>query len=350
VPRRRVCRGVTALLALSVAACEAPKPPVPDRSYLSWRNAIDPKGPCLIQRLAAVPVEIHYGLAYVQVLVNTTPTWGILDTGSETTNLTPAIVAAAKLKIDPSQRPRHLRGLAGGFNVKRVQAKTLQVGLLKVTNPAPSAVFDFGGSNKVKIGALIGGNIIDHLDWDVDLAHGLMTSYMTRNCHDVDPMWDTKSTGLPLTRGTDQKVIPAAGLIGLALNVTIPVQFEGGSLNAVIDTGAATSYMTHAAAYKIGLTNALLEQDPFVEIHAIDDKPIKVRHHQFREFVVGEELLHNFPVNVARLFDRDEHFDMILGMDWIAKHHLWLSYTTDSLYIDSGEKKPSNWKQVPKAL
>ena len=30
---------------------------------------------------------------------------------------------------------------------------------------------------------------------------------------------------------------------------------------------------------------------------------------------------------------------MILGMDYLGSHHLWLSLTTNALYIDSGESR-----------
>jgi hypothetical protein len=53
-------------------------------------------------------------------------------------------------------------------------------------------------------------------------------------------------------------------------------------------------------------------------------------------------------VYVPETANKGDQLEMILGMDWIATHRLWLSYTTDSLYIDSGEKKPASWKPAPK--
>jgi predicted aspartyl protease len=135
-------------------------------------------------------------------------------------------------------------------------------------------------------------------------------------------------------------------MLGLRMNVTIPVEFDGGSLTAVFDTGARDSYLTRAGAHKAGITNRQLDQDPLRDVTSIDGRKAKARIHNVPEFVVGEELIRNFPFVVDEQSNRDQHYDMLLGMDWISKHHLWLSYTTDSLYIDSGEKKPANWKTV----
>jgi predicted aspartyl protease len=321
---------------------------MPDRSYLARRNAVDPTKPCLISKFATVPVKVIYGTAYVPVKVNGVTTVGILDTGSEDTVLSTAIVAAAKLTIDPKQRPRRYYGVAGSFSISVVQANTMQIGELELRPPFPSYVFDFIGSSTDKIGTIIGMNSIDHLDWDLDFVHEKMTSFRTMNCQDIDPLWDTKSTGLPLTRGTNPHFSDIANLLAISANFTIPVAFDGGIVEAMFDTGARQSFMTREGAHKAGITNAELDADPIAEIRAINGKKRKVRLHRVAEMVVGEDIVHDFPLNVAEYLNRDNDFDMILGMDWIAKHRIWLSFTTDSVYVDSGEKKPPNWAPTPK--
>ncbi len=348
MPRTRLAHACAAALALATSSCQPPEPPPPPRAYLLTRNAVDPAKPCLIAKLAVVPVKLIYNIVFVPVEVDGTGTVGVLDTGSDSTLLTPGLVAAAKLKPLPNQPRIRMRGLAGGYDVQAVLAATIQVGALRVTQFNPPYVVDFDGSRAEKVGALIGQNLIDGLDWDIDFVHGKMTSFKTRNCHDIDPLWDTKSTGLPLTRGTNSKFSALANGLGLVEGVTIPVEFDGGSLNAIFDTGSVTSYLTREAAHRAGITNTQLDRDPIVEIHAINGRKKKVRRHRVTEFVVGEELVRDFPVDVAEYFNRDDNFDMILGMDWIATHHIWLSFTTDSLYIDSGEKKPSEWRPAPK--
>jgi predicted aspartyl protease len=345
----RFLGALTGFLLLGLASCEMPRPTPPprDRAYLLMRNGVDPKKPCLISRFARVQLKVRYNVAYVPVILNGHNTVGRLDTGSEVTMLTPAAIAAAGLQVDPKLPKTEMLGVAGAYSVGAVRADTLQIGQLKMTRPAPLLVQDFIGSNKEKIGALIGTDMIDGFDWDLDFAHEQMTAYRTQNCHDIDPLWPTKSTGVAITRGLDPKIIPLAGNLALPLNVTLAVEFDAGTLTAVLDTGATHSFLTRMGARKAGITAAELDRDPEEVASAIDGSKIKVRRHRVAEFVVGQDLEHDFPLEVAEGFDRRQQFDMILGMDWIAKHHLWISYTTDSLYIDSGELKPASWRPAP---
>jgi predicted aspartyl protease len=347
LPDVRLPQLLLALLAVTLAACEPPEPLVPDRSYLYRRNAVDASKPCLIAKFAGVPVKLVRNSAFVPVKVNSTLTYGMIDTGSDMSMLSPDLAAAANLHADPHQPRRRGYGLAGGFDLVYVQPDKIQIGGLIRYHPTPANIVNFAGHGS-NVGALIGSNLLDGFDWDIDFPHDRMTAVRTSNCHDIDPPWDTKSSELPLTRGTNRQITEIASMLGLAVNVTLPVEFDGGSLKAVFDTGARMSYLTREGAHKAGITNTQLDHDPTINIGAINGKIIKARLHRVNEFVVGQDLQKDFPVAVAEHLNRDDEFDMILGMDWIARHHVWLSYTTDSLYVDSGEKKPLLWKPAPK--
>ena len=139
---RRANSAIAVALMLSASACQPkpPEPPVPDRSYLLRRNAVDPTKPCLIAKFAVVPLKLFHNIAFVPVKVNDVFTYGILDTGSDGTLLTPAMVKAAKIAPDPKQRPYRAYGMAGGFSMQVVLADSFQIGGLKLTHPNPSGV------------------------------------------------------------------------------------------------------------------------------------------------------------------------------------------------------------------
>ncbi len=341
---------ILAALSLALSACESTDSlsPMPSRRYVFIRNGVDASKPCLIAKLAEVPVRVIHGTALVPVVVNGVGTVGVLDTGAEMTIMTPAMAAAAKITIDPKQHLRHAEGIAGVFDAPAAMAKTLQIGHLMLNPPPVLDVFNFVNSRNTTIGIQVGGNSIDGLDWDLDFQHGLMTSYRTRNCHDIDPLWDTKSTGLPLRRGMNPAFATVAGILGLPMNVTVPVQFDGGIVNAVFDTGSMYSMLSLRAAHWLGITNKALARDPEQDIAAIDQTKIRAHRHIIPNVFIGESPERDFMVYVPETANKGDQLEMILGMDWIATHRLWLSYTTDSLYIDSGEKKPASWKPAPK--
>jgi hypothetical protein len=106
---------ILAALTLALSACESTDSlsPMPSRRYVFIRNGVDASKPCLIAKLAEVPVRIIHGTALVPVVVNGVGTVGVLDTGAEMTIMTPAMAAAAKITIDPKQHLRHAEGIAG---------------------------------------------------------------------------------------------------------------------------------------------------------------------------------------------------------------------------------------------
>jgi predicted aspartyl protease len=313
---------------------------------LQIRNGTDPKKPCEIARFGAIDVTLVHNSALVPVMVNGVETAGLLDTGAEDTLITPALAAAAKVTVLPDRPTARLYGIGGGFKVTPLSPQTLQVGQLRATHPKGVFGSTFLGHSGKDLGVLVGASFVDGFDWDLDFPHGKMTAYRTANCHDIDPPWTTKSTGLPITRGTDTRIVLIASLLALRVNITIPVVFDTDTLRAVFDTGAQQSYLTLDGAHKAGLTNRELALDPEKSLVSADGTRVMVRIHKIKEFIVGEQLERDFPMLVAESFDRRQKYDMILGMDWIADHHIWLSYTTDSLYIDSGESKPAGWTTV----
>ncbi len=333
---------LTGLIA-SATGCQT-QPPIPDRSYLALRNSVDPAKPCRMVKFTQVPIRTLGKVAIVPFAINDVQTIAVLDTGADITAITHALANQAGLRTNPQLRPMRMSGMSGGFDVQLAFAHTIQYGGFKTTLPPAVAVLDFVRSSTA-IGANLGLDLLDGFDWDLDFPHDKMTAFQTQNCTDVDPAWTTKSTGLAITRGLPD--LMGDGKPKGDLQLTIPVQFDGGTLVALLDTGASHSYLTRAGAHKAGITNAELDRDPFGPMKSIDGRTRKVRRHNVAELVVGEDIERNFPVDVAEYFNRDEEFDMILGMDWIAKHHLWLSLTTDSLYINSGEPKPASWKPTP---
>jgi predicted aspartyl protease len=284
----------------------------------------------------ASPIRVAYHRIFLPVEINGVQTVGILDTGAEFSLITPELAQAAGVAIQPGVD--RLSGVAGSFRTQRAIINKIQVGTLVSRAPRPIRVFPFGDSDGTKLGAQIGLDMLEGFDYDLDLPHQTMRPYRTGNCAVIDPPWRTTSTGVVLSRGTNGRGGPAAfSLAGLPLgDITLPVAFPGGTVNAAFDTGATNSFMSHDAARDAGATSSELAADRVVQTEAIDGRKRWLIFHKFPDLAIGEEELHDLPIGVARYFNRNDP-DMILGMDYIEKHHFWLSFTTSALYIDSGE-------------
>ncbi len=47
----------------------------------------------------------------------------------------------------------------------------------------------------------------------------------------------------------------------------------------------------------------------------------------------GEVALHNMPVTVVDQHSAGDHIDMIIGMDILARMHVWISFSTNTLVL-----------------
>jgi predicted aspartyl protease len=341
---RPACAAILAVLLAFLTACStAPKPTV-KQAYLTQRLAwVDTSRPCYMDPFAASPIRVIHHRIVLPVMVNGVQTIGILDTGAAATLITPELAQAAKVEILP--RVERFRGVAGSFTTQLAIAKKLQVGTSVSLIPRVLHVFAFGGSNGAVVGAQIGLDVLAGLDYDLDLPHETMRPYRTSNCAAIDPPWRDTYTGVVLTRGFNGRgdggvIFTSAGLLSVG-EINIPVTFPHSEVNAAFDTGSTDSLLSHDAAIEAGATRMELARDKTVEGLAIDGRKRKVIVHQFPDLAIGEQELRNMPIGVAPTFDRRDP-DMILGMDYIEKHHFWLSFTTNALYIDSGEpRKPT---------
>jgi predicted aspartyl protease len=342
----------SSLLILAIAGC-APAPPdlsVRDEYARRRSMVVDTTKPCGLKAFPPFKFHVVHDTIILPVAVNGAYTIGVMDTGAVGTLITPELAAAAKLQL--SDRTRSFIGVIGSFQTHAALVKELDFGSVSITGTLPVSVTTFGRSHGADIGANIGLDVLSNFDYDMDLPHGIIRPYRVENCFAIDPPWPNTYTGLPLTRGATDGLrrdeIDFATTYGELYGVSLPITFPGGTLEAEFDTGSMSSAMSYEGARSIGISSSALDADPFETVVGLNRRGAKFRVHHFPEMIVGEDVLHDVPIDVTRHFDRRDTWPMLLGMDYIEHHHLWLSYSTNALYIDSGEKKPAAPAQVSK--
>jgi predicted aspartyl protease len=340
--RRRAWLAMAASAAALTACSMPPKPSVKD-AYLAMRlSSVDPAKPCYMRAHPPSPVKLVHRRLFMPVVVNGIQTIGVVDTGAAVSLITPEL--AEKAGVTSLKAPTRLSGVAGSFVTQTVLVNKLQLGTIVFSDPRVAHVFPFAGSSATDIGAQIGLDWLSGFDYDMDLPHEKFRAYSTQNCITVDPPWRNSYTGLVLGHrgGADAMQIASLAPLSFAVGaITIPVTFEGSTIDAEFDTGSTDSLLSHDAALDAGVKSSQLRADKLVSAMAINGHSREVYEHKFADLAIGEEEIRNFPIAVTKHFDRRDT-PMLLGMDYIARHHLWLSLTTDALYIDSGEaRKPT---------
>jgi predicted aspartyl protease len=261
----------------------------------------------------------------VQAKINGVESKALIDTGGVVSFITTPL--SERAKVHSYRGAVRLAGFDGHEVVSPVVwTNSLQIGGLTWAGGVEFALMGPPHDDPKLSVALLGMDLLDGRDYDIDFTHHLLTIYSTKNCLHPDPLWDTTSTGVSLERTEhDHKV-------------TLPVAFDADLLDAEIDTGAPTSYLTREGALRAGVTKDALAKDPTRDVPGLNGKR-KVRVHRFAQISIGEDVLRNFEIEVDDRPRNDFPVDMIIGLDYISQHHLWLSLSTNAVFIDSGEKK-----------
>ncbi len=94
--------------------------------------------------------------------------------------------------------------------------------------------------------------------------------------------------------------------------------------------------MTRAGALRAGLSNADIDRGQQAGYVDASGGQNIAHMHRFAEIAVGEDVLYDTPVMIVDNAASSLDVDMVLGMDYLATHHVWLSLSTGMVYIDSG--------------
>ena len=300
---------------------------------------IDHTRPCTVDPFEPSPIKLIHKQIYLPVFINGFFTIGMLDTGASFTLITPELAQAAG--VTTNGETERMFGVAGGFTTQTGIAKSVQFGTVALGKPQRVHIANFAGSNGKEVGVNVGLDLLDGLDYDLDLGAQKLTAFRTSNCAIVDPPWRTTYSGVIVKRAFDKTVTgytPGLGDILYNRQISVPVIFGDTAIEAEVDTGSTESFMSHASAVDAGATGSSLAKDEVVHSDAIDRRRNAYFRHMFHHVTIGEDVLDDFPVDVAQHFDRrDPH--MLLGMNYVGTHHLWLSFTTGVLYIDSHEPR-----------
>lgn len=266
----------------------------------------------MARKRAELPVRVHDGFAFVPASIGGTPVSLLLDTGAQGMLLTPGIVEALRLPIDSLAGTR-LLGTGGVRTAPNAALRGLRIGGLPMADSSvPVAALPGVPQTEPPLAGLLGSQFLGTYDLDLDVPHGRMALYDALGC--ATPPFPPPYSVLPLT------VSPEG-------DVFVPVQINGVSLRALVDTGSRASIITEQAAERLGLGgpgSANLAQ-------GVDGSTLPIRHVRVRMMQVGTEMIADAPISVSPLLLGQG--DMLLGLDYLGRRRVWVSYRTGRVLI-----------------
>jgi predicted aspartyl protease len=299
--------------------CGATVQPAPGRSGEANLRVVAVSGGCGTAQLGQTTVATLRNAPIVTLLANGMPVTMLLDTGAETTILTPG--AAKRLG---AQRPqvefdRQLRGVAGSLRTAEVELHSFTIGGVAIpwrrVRVAPiNVVSIFSGP----LDGVLGADSLNSFDIDLDLPNNRITFYSRQACPGAAPAW------------TEPYITMAAGR-SKGDHLFFPVQLDGHKINAFIDTGAQSTVLSSGAALALGLTPVLLARDRAAVLRGAGPEQLSGRVHRFARLEIGRETIRNPEIIVADLNLSDA--DLVLGIDIVRPWRIWLSYGAQKIFL-----------------
>jgi len=287
---------------------------------------------CHLAKFGALPVEMVGLRASVPAKVNGRSTHFILDTGAFFSMMSSA--SAASLGVEPVAATKNLKLVGIGGDVKAQQAFVDDLHIAGLS--ADNAPFIIGGTDAGS--ALLGANLLDQDDLELDLAHGKVTLFRESQC-DNTPMayWakefhvvDLEPSHDPYDRRT-------------FLTVTI----NGTKLHALLDSGAQSSVMTRSAAERAGIDLKTADGNAGV-VTGIGAKSMREWEVHIDAVSVGTEIIQNTEMLVVD-GSIAKGTDMLLGADFLLAHHVYISNIQNKAYFTYNGGRVFSHERAPAA-
>jgi len=273
---------------------------------------------CQLKDYGTLPVEMVGGQATTTMKINGTDTRFVLDTGAFFNTMSRANAVALGLKLRPAPFGYRLSGVGGSAGVQFTQVKDF--GILGTT--FHDIAFIVGGTDTGH--GLLGANLLDLIDLEIDLAHGKLTLFNADHCDKHSLAYWSKDGNYnvadiePAVNQNDRRTF---------FSVTI----NGKKVRAVLDSGASATVLSRRAAERVGIDLAAPDVKAGSSSIGIGAKAVKTWTVRIDSFSVGTETIQHSQMQVIDGNMGDT--DMLLGVDFLLAHHMFIANSQRKAYF-----------------
>ena len=274
---------------------------------------------CHLKNFGTLPVEMVGERATTMVKINGSDTRFILDTGAFFNTMSSANASALGLKLQPAPFGYRISGIGGAANVQQAHVK--QFGFLDTT--IENVDFIVGGTD---VGdGLLGANLLDYGDLEIDLAQGKVTLFKTEHC-------DKASLAYWVKDGNYNVADIERAENGFDRRTFFTVTINGRKVRAALDSGAPTTLLSRDAAERVGINLKAPEVKTGSSGYGIGAKHFKTWIVPIDSFSVGSETIQHSQMQVmdGNFGDRT---DMLLGVDFLLAHHMYIANSQKKAYF-----------------
>ena len=274
---------------------------------------------CRVERRATVPVTRAGGLLLVPASINGTMVDFVLDTGAERSVV--GLAAADRLHLARDEWVSTDSTGAGGRDRRRLgRPASFSLGgiaLRRHTVAADSSVVVGPVLDQVDgrpVAGLLGEDFLSPFDLDLNIGAGTLTLYSVSDCAGRFLPWTEHYTAIAAWR-------PVRNMLML------PMRIGGTSLQAELDSGAAATTVTFFGMLPLGLAAG-----GGITVRGFGAGSLAARTQHFPAVQIGDMTAAPADLLVAPIHTL-RSVGVLLGADWLAKWHVWVSWATDQVFV-----------------
>ena len=306
-----------ALVAATLVSAGSLGEPTPFAKPLP--SAADGPGGCGAVRLGETTVATLRNAPIVTLFANGAAVTLLLDTGAETTVLTPAAAQRIGAERPRIEFQRQMRGIGGSLQTDEVELRNLTLGGVAVPwRRVRVAPINTGNVFSGPLDGVLGADTLSSFDVDLDLPGHRMVLYAKQTCPDAVPAWTEPHARIDTGRS-------------FGGHLFFPVQLDGHRIDAFIDTGSQLTVLSTKAASALGVTGAALARDQAITLHGAAAEQMSAHVHRFSQLQIGPEIIRTPELIVTDIRLNDA--DIVLGIDFLRSQRMWMSYGSQQIFL-----------------
>ena len=278
---------------------------------------------CKIAKYGTLPVEMVGMRPTTQVKINGEDKRFILDTGAFFSTMSRATADALSLKTSAAPAGFYMVGIGGRVSVDIARVKDF--GILGTT--LHNIEFLVGGSDTGT--GLIGANLLNFADAEVDLAHGQFSLMKTTDCRKYGLAYWAKDGNYNIA-----DLVPTGNRYNYHIIVNVIV--NGQRVKALLDTGAPSTLISRRAAERAGIDLNASDVKASYATSGFGTKSYRSWTAQIASYSIGSETIQRARMQIM---DGDisagnpDGPEMLLGVDFFLAHHLFIANSQQKLYF-----------------
>jgi predicted aspartyl protease/tetratricopeptide (TPR) repeat protein len=269
-------------------------------------------GSCQLERYGTLQVDLKGGRATTMVKINGSDTRFALDTGAFYSFMSNATASSLGLKQQPLPFGFRIGGIGGTASATYTRVK--EFGILDTT--LKNIEFIVGGSDAGY--GLLGANLLDMADLEIDMAHGKLSLFKVDGCD---------KRGLAYwSEGRDffmADTVPADNKIDRRTFINVTV--NGKQMRALLDSGAYATLLSRHGAERAGIDLNAKDVKRSFTTYGVGSKLVKTWIVHVDAFTVGTETIQHSQMQVIDGNMGDGRTDMLLGLDYLLAHHMFIA-------------------------